>query len=143
MSEAAVRTIAKWRVIRDILGGTDVGIVVARCDLADAVGVDEVHVSNLVSRARVDLLENADRYPIAVRGEGYRIASASEHAPLARLKVGRAYVATMQAVSLTVNVRRAELSADEAQRLDRYAEVALFVSRQARESVQKMDGDVQ
>ncbi len=108
----------EWRLIYDEFRKHGPGDVVAYERLSEILGRDFLTCRVPLQRA-VRELEAADhRTLVCERGTGYRIAAAAEHEQLAHAHSKRSRRQLKKAVSKARSANRAELSPDQARRLD-------------------------
>ena len=126
---ATVTTVrAKWEVLTDHLSAVPIDHLVTRDYLCDLLSVKDNRLSSVMSKARLALLAEHDRYPESVRGaRAYRIIRAIEHEPIVRRRLRRANREATVAVMAATYVRRDELTMDAQGRIDHAREIATFL----------------
>jgi hypothetical protein len=108
----------EWRLIYDEFRKHRPGDVVTYQQLTEILGRD-FRASRVPLQRAIKELENADhRTLVCERGTGYRIASAAEHEQLAHLHSKRSRRQLTKAVAKARSANRAELTSDQAHRLD-------------------------
>jgi hypothetical protein len=109
---------AEWRLLYDEFRKHSPGDVITYERLTEILGRDFRLNRTPVQRAMKEL-ESADHRTLACeRGSGYRIASAGEHEHLVHVHSGRSRRQLGKAVAKARSANRAELTADQARRLD-------------------------
>lgn len=108
----------EWRLIYDEFRKHGPGDVVTYQRLTQVLGRDFL-ASRVPLQRAVKELENADhRTLVCERGTGYRIAAAAEHEQLVHVHSRRSRRQLAKAVAKARSANRAELTFDQARRLD-------------------------
>jgi hypothetical protein len=109
---------AEWRVVYDEARKLEPGQVLTYQRLSQLLGRDFTAGRVPVTRAIRELEAADSRTLVCVRGQGYRIAAATEHEHLARQHSARSRRQLDKAAAKARSANRAELSAEQARRLD-------------------------
>jgi len=109
---------AEWRVIYDEARKLAPGDVLSYGRLSQVLGRDVRSGRVPVERVIRELQQADSRTLVCVRGQGYRIAAATEHEHLARRHSARSRRQLAKAAAAARSANRAELSPEQARRLD-------------------------
>ncbi|HEX7461746.1 MAG TPA: hypothetical protein VF317_06205 [Dermatophilaceae bacterium] len=108
----------RWETVYDLFHGANVGDVITHDALSEALGYDVLTDRSPVYKA-TEVLQREDRRTTAnVKGRGYRIAAAREHAPLAEDRQRRARRQIRRGKATVTHVNVAELTPAEARHND-------------------------
>ena len=102
--------VAQWRMIYDHLVTIDFDAVVTNVELAEVVGLN---FRGPLQRATRELERHNRRTLLSVRGVGYRVAQANEHAGIGKTREGRARRQVKRGRETVVNTDLARLTAEE------------------------------
>jgi len=108
----------EWRAVYDEARTLGAGQVLTYERLSQLLGRDFRASRVPVTRAIRELQEADSRTLVCVRGQGYRIAAATEHEHLARQHSARSRRQLTKAAATARSANRAELSPEQARRLD-------------------------
>lgn len=119
----------QWRVLFEFLRTLGVGDIVSDEQLADLLpDAPEGSVRSAYFRARRELQDECRRSMDRVRGKGYRIVEAREHADLAKRQHKRARNRLKAAIAEVHSADRSRLTHEERRRMD---EMEIHLARQA------------
>lgn len=108
----------RWQIIYKLAAGQPVGATITYEQLSDACGTDFTSNRSGLAKAVKSLEKDECRTLVCVANIGYRVAAATEHEDLARSRQRRSRRQIDRAVSLAANVRKDELSPEQAKRLE-------------------------
>jgi hypothetical protein len=120
-------TTPMWRLVYDLAITRNPGDLITYEELTETLGYDpRIGPRNPIHSAAKHLLDDRDRTLIAVRGQGYRIALATEHYGLARGKQKEARRKISKGIALAVHVDVNELTPRQRTAIDGLSQVLMM-----------------
>lgn len=128
----------QWRVVYDLAVKRNPGDLITYPELTEALGYDpRVGPRGPIHTASEKMLETHDRALVSVRGQGYRVALATEHYGLAKGKQRQARRRITQGIALAVHVDVSQLDQKQRAALDGLSQVLMaqnaMLSRHSRQ----------
>ena len=129
---------AEWQYIYDAIREMDVDEVITYDEIGALLGRPFADNRAPMYRALKELLNVHSRHMVTVRGTGYRMAKASEHADTGMAYHRRSRLQNERAVDVVTNVRRDEMDRHEVARNDQVQRQVAHMAQQQRAFEKKL-----